>query len=69
MIHKTDSFDDKIKVIDKYYKDDELFLKVYFENYNTFHIYIRVDYENRIIKIDQTEDDSVYYWKNWTIFD
>lgn len=45
MTHKTDSFDDKIKVIDKYYKDDELFLKVYFENYNTFHIYIRVDYE------------------------
>ena len=30
---------------------------------------IREDYENRIIKIDQTEDDSVYYWKNWTIFD
>lgn len=30
---------------------------------------IRVDYENKIIKIDQTKDDSLYWWKNWTILD
>lgn len=45
MSEKRDDFENKIKLIDKYYKDDKLFLKMYFDDYNTFHIYIRLDYE------------------------
>ena len=40
------TFDDtdyknKISAIRKYYKNDKKFLEVYFDNYNSFHIYIR----------------------------
>ena len=45
----TMTFDDtdyksKINAIRKYYKNEKKFLEVYFDNYNSFHIYIRIDY-------------------------
>lgn len=42
---KLKIFKSKIEAIDKYYKNDILFLSTYFEDYNTFNLYIRLDYE------------------------
>lgn len=45
MSFKIKDFKSKIEAIDKYYKNDILFLSTYFEDYNTFNLYIRLDYE------------------------
>lgn len=45
MAREIKNFESKIQEIDKYYNNDTLFLRIYFEDYNTFHIYIRLDYE------------------------
>ena len=38
----------KLSYIEKYYKDDTLFFAAYLNNYNNFHIYIRIDYIDKL---------------------
>ena len=38
----------KLACIKKYYKNDKLFLETYFDNYNNFHVYFRIDYVERL---------------------
>ncbi len=40
----TDDYKRKLKKIKSYYKSDKNFLECYFDNYNEFHIYFRIDY-------------------------
>lgn len=38
----------KLECIEKYYSNDTLFFAAYFNNYNNFHIYIRIDYIEKL---------------------
>lgn len=38
----------KLECIEKYYSNDTLFFAAYFNNYNSFHIYIRIDYIEKL---------------------
>lgn len=44
MTFEDKEYNKKIQTIRKYYKNDKLFLETYFDNYNGFNIYIRIDY-------------------------
>lgn len=38
------SYDDIVQAIRKYYKADKMFLETYFEDYNEYYVYFRIDY-------------------------
>ena len=44
MTFNDKDYKSKLTYIEKYYSDDTLFFAAYLNNYNGFHIYIRIDY-------------------------
>lgn len=48
MTFKEKDYKGKLEFIEKYYDNDTLFFAAYFNNYNSFHIYIRIDYIEKL---------------------
>ena len=48
MTFKEKDYKGKLECIEKYYGNDTLFFAAYFNNYNNFHIYIRIDYIEKL---------------------
>lgn len=48
MTFEEKDYKGKLNYIEKYYNDDTLFFAAYLNNYNKFHIYIRIDYVERL---------------------
>ena len=53
--------DNKIKIINKYFKKTNIFLEIYLLNYETFNLYIRIDYMKKldVYKLSWIDLDAV----------
>lgn len=64
-------YDRKLELIKKYYKKNNLFFETYLDNYETYHIYIRLDYikKEKVYKIiwydlDLIESKDIYKYES-----